>query len=132
MWNIDQAYIGGAFVRVRGSDRGERESGDRTGLIGTATLGNRDDARLAIAAARQAQQRLAAHRQGRAHRHAEAPRKPPCWHIRTDIRDITIEEYGGPAGARAMDQPVRLAVLRERGRRPGATRAGAASARPPW
>jgi aldehyde dehydrogenase (NAD+) len=103
-WHIDQAYIGGAFVRVRGSETVESVN-PATGLaIGSATLASRDDARLAIAAARQAQKDL--RRTGKAERIDMLKRLQAAVLAHTDrIRDITIEEYGGPlARARWISQ----------------------------
>ena len=53
MWNLDQAYIDGAFVPVQGSERLEVVNPATEQAIGTVVLANRDDARRAIAAARQ-------------------------------------------------------------------------------
>jgi aldehyde dehydrogenase (NAD+) len=93
--HVDQAYIGGAFVRVRGSDIVESVNPATGRLIGTATLANRDDARLAIAAARQAQEGL--RRTGKAERIDMLKRLQAAVLAHTDrIRDITIEEYGAP------------------------------------
>jgi aldehyde dehydrogenase (NAD+) len=93
--HVDQAYIGGAFVRVRGSDIVESVNPATGRLIGTAILANRDDARLAIAAARQAQEGL--RRTGKAERIDMLKRLQAAVLAHTDrIRDITIEEYGGP------------------------------------
>ena len=56
--HIDEAYIDGAFVRVRGSDVVASVNPATGQTIGTAVLADREDARLAVAAARRAQQGL--------------------------------------------------------------------------
>ncbi|MDP9995216.1 aldehyde dehydrogenase (NAD+) [Variovorax boronicumulans] len=95
MWNIDQAYIDGAFVPTRGDEVVEIVNPATEKLIGTARLGNRDDARHAIAAAGRAQQALG--------RTRKTERIEMLEHLAAatlakteDIRDATIEEYGGP------------------------------------
>ena len=60
MWNIDKAYIDGAFVHVKGTEVVEIANPATEQRIGTATLANRDDAKRAIAAAQRAQPALAA------------------------------------------------------------------------
>jgi aldehyde dehydrogenase (NAD+) len=91
----DQAYINGAFVRVQGSEIVESVNPATGQLIGRSVLANRDDAKLAIAAARQAQDAL--RRTGKAERIAMLKRLQAAVLAHTDrIRDITIEEYGGP------------------------------------
>jgi aldehyde dehydrogenase (NAD+) len=95
LWRIDQAYIGGAFVRVQGSETIESVNPATGQVIGTATLASRDDARLAIAAARQAQESL--RRSSKAERIDMLRRLQAAVLAHTGrIRDITIEEYGGP------------------------------------
>jgi aldehyde dehydrogenase (NAD+) len=95
MWNIDKAYIDGAFVPVQGSEVVEVVNPATEQVIGTATLGNRDDARRAIAAANRAQQAL--RRTGKAERIEMLEQLSQAVLARTDdIRDATIEEYGGP------------------------------------
>ena len=103
-WHVDQAYIGGAFVRVQGNDTVDSINPATAQPIGSATLANRDDARLAIAAARQAQEGL--RRSGKAERIEMLRRLEAAVLAHTDrIRDITIEEYGGPlARARWISQ----------------------------
>jgi len=94
-WHIDQAYIGGAFVPVQGSETVESVNPATGQVIGTATLANRDDARLAIGAARQAQEAL--RRTSKAERIDMLKRLEAAVLAQSDrIRDITIEEYGGP------------------------------------
>jgi aldehyde dehydrogenase (NAD+) len=98
--HIDEAYIDGAFVRVHGSEVVASVNPATGQDIGTAVLADREDARLAVAAARRAQERL---------RHASKAERIDMLHClraavlaQTDrIRDITIEEYGGPV-ARAQ------------------------------
>ena len=95
MWNIHQAYIDGAFVPVQGSERLDVANPATEQVIGTVTLANRDDARRAIAAANRAQPGMAA--STRAQRIEMLKRLEAAVLARTDqIRDATIEEYGGP------------------------------------
>ncbi|CAN7723252.1 aldehyde dehydrogenase family protein [Variovorax paradoxus] len=95
MWNIDQAYIDGAFVPVQGSERLEICNPATERAIGTVTLANREDAKRAIAAANRAQPALA--RSTRAQRIDMLRRLEAAVLARTDrIREATIEEYGGP------------------------------------
>ncbi|WP_431514428.1 aldehyde dehydrogenase family protein [Variovorax sp. DAIF25] len=95
MWNIDKAYIDGAFVPVQGTEVVEIANPATEQRIGTATLANRDDARRAIEAAQRAQPALAA--TGKAERIEMLKRLRTAVLARTDaIRDATIEEYGGP------------------------------------
>lgn len=95
MWNIDKAYIDGAFVPVQGTEVVEIANPATEQRIGTATLANRDDAKRAIAAAQRAQPALAA--TGKAERIEMLERLRTAVLARTDaIRDATIEEYGGP------------------------------------
>jgi aldehyde dehydrogenase (NAD+) len=95
MWNINQAYIDGAFVPVRGREVIEVINPATEQIIGTATLGNRDDAKRAIAAAHRAQQTLG--RTTKAERIDMLERLRSAVLARTEqIRDATIEEYGAP------------------------------------
>ncbi|MCT8173790.1 aldehyde dehydrogenase family protein [Variovorax sp. CY25R-8] len=95
MWNIDKAYIDGAFVPVQGTEVVEIANPATEQRIGSATLANRDDAKRAIAAAQRAQPALAA--TGKAERIEMLDRLRTAVLARTDaIRDATIEEYGGP------------------------------------
>ncbi|MDP9894499.1 aldehyde dehydrogenase (NAD+) [Variovorax boronicumulans] len=95
MWNIDQAYIDGAFVPVQGTERLDIANPATEQSIGTVTLANRDDARRAIAAANRAQPGMAS--STRAERIEMLRRLEAAVLARTDeIRDATIEEYGGP------------------------------------
>src|SRR5215813_1558440 len=59
MWNIHEAYIDGAFVPVHGEEVVDMVDPATEQLIGRARLGNREDAKRAIAAARRAQPMLA-------------------------------------------------------------------------
>lgn len=93
--HIDEAFIGGVFVRVYGSEVVESLNATTGRTIGSAVLANRDDARSAIAAAKQAQSRLA--RTSKAERIEMLKSLQAAVLAQTNrIRDITIEEYGGP------------------------------------
>jgi aldehyde dehydrogenase (NAD+) len=95
MWNINQAYIDGSFVPVQGTEVVEIINPATEQVIGTATLGNRDDAKRAIAAAQRAQQTLS--RTTKAERIDMLKRLQIAVAARTEqIQDATIEEYGGP------------------------------------
>jgi aldehyde dehydrogenase (NAD+) len=95
MWSIDQAYIDGAFVPVQGRERLEIANPATGQTIGTVTLANREDAKRAIAAANRAQPALAA--STKAQRIEMLGQLEAAVLARTDqIRDATIEEYGGP------------------------------------
>ncbi|HEY0801362.1 MAG TPA: aldehyde dehydrogenase family protein, partial [Steroidobacteraceae bacterium] len=100
MWNVNQAYIDGAFVPVQGIEVVEVINPATEQLIGTATLGNRDDAKRAIAAAQRAQPALG--RTSKAERIDMLKRLQSAVLARTEqIQDTTIEEYGAPV-ARAQ------------------------------
>jgi aldehyde dehydrogenase (NAD+) len=95
MWNINQAYIGGAFVPVQGTEQLEIGNPATEQAIGTVTLASREDAKRAIAAANLAQPSLA--RSTKAERIEMLRQLEAAVLARTDeIRDATIEEYGGP------------------------------------
>lgn len=95
MWNIQQAYIDGAFVPVQGSERLEILSPATGQPIGTVTLANRDDAKRAIEAASRAQPALAG--STKAQRIDMLRRLEAAVLARTEqICEATIEEYGGP------------------------------------
>lgn len=95
MRHFDHAYIGGRFVPVLGTDTLQSIDPTTERVIGTATLANREDARRAIAAARDAQRTLG--RTSKAERIAMLERLQAAVLARTDdIRDATLEEYGGP------------------------------------
>jgi aldehyde dehydrogenase (NAD+) len=93
--HIDEAFIDGAFMRVHGSEVVESLNPATGRAIGSAVLANREDARFAIAAAKRAQHRLA--RTSKAERIDMLKSLQAAVLAQTDrIRDITIEEYGGP------------------------------------
>lgn len=95
MWSIDHAYIDGAFMPVQGSERLEIANPATEQTIGTVTLANREDAKRAIAAANRAQPVLAA--STKAQRIEMLRQLEAAVLARTNqIRDATIEEYGGP------------------------------------
>ena len=95
MWNIDKAYIDGKFVAVQGSEVVEVINPATERVIGTATLGNRDDAKRAIAAAQRAQRTLAL--TTKSERIDMLQRLQSAVLARTEqIREATIDEYGGP------------------------------------
>jgi aldehyde dehydrogenase (NAD+) len=95
MWNIQQSYIDGAFVPVHGHERLECINPTTQAVIGTVTLADREDAKRAIAAARQAQ--AAMKRTSKAERIAMLKRLQSAVLASTDdIRDSAIEEYGAP------------------------------------
>lgn len=100
MFHFKHAYIDGEFVPLQGSEVIESINPTTGQVIGTATLGNRDDAKSAIAAAQRAQ--YAFGRTTKAERIDMLKRLQAAVLARTDqIRDATIEEYGGPV-ARAQ------------------------------
>lgn len=95
MWNINQAYIDGSFVPVQGTEVVEIINPATEQVIGTATLGNRDDAKRAIAAAQRAQQTLS--RATKAERIDMLKRLQIAVSAHAEqIQETTIEEYGGP------------------------------------
>jgi len=95
MRHFDHAYIGGQFVPVLGTETLQTIDPTTERVIGTATLANREDARRAIAAARDAQPTLG--RTTKAERIAMLKRLQAAVLARTDdIRDTTLDEYGGP------------------------------------
>ncbi|MFM0501434.1 aldehyde dehydrogenase family protein [Paraburkholderia caffeinilytica] len=95
MWNFKQAYINGSFVPVLGNEVVEILNPATEQPIGTVTLGNRDDARRAIAAAQHAQQTLG--RTTKTERIDMLKRLQAAVLVRSEaIRDATIDEYGGP------------------------------------
>jgi len=95
MWNINQAYIDGTFVPVQGNEIVEIVNPATEQVIGFATLGNRDDAKRAIAAAQGAQRMLS--RTTKVERIDMLKRLQSAVLARAEqIRDVTIEEYGGP------------------------------------
>jgi aldehyde dehydrogenase (NAD+) len=95
MWHIDKAYIDGAFVLMLGTEVVKAVNPATEQAIGTATLGNRDDAKRAITAANRAQHALG--RATRAERIEMLEHLAAAVLARTgQIREATIEEYGGP------------------------------------
>ena len=98
--HVDEAYIDGTFIRVHGSEVVASVNPATEQNIGTAVLADRADARLAIAAAKRAQDRL--RRTSKAERIDMLHSLQAAVLAQTErIRDITIEEYGGPV-ARAQ------------------------------
>lgn len=94
-WKVDKAYIDGGFVPVGGSEVVTSVNPATGQTIGTATLANREDAKRAIAAAKRSQEALG--RSSKAERTDMLKGLQAALLARTDqIRDITIEEYGGP------------------------------------
>ena len=95
MQHFDHAYIGGTFVPVTGTEVIRSVDPTTERVIGTARLANRDDTRRAIAAAREAQRTLGL--TTREERVDMLHRLQAAVLARTDdIRDVTIDEYGGP------------------------------------
>jgi len=95
MRHFDHAYIGGTFVPVSGDEVIETIDPTTERVIGTARLANRADARQAIATAGDAQRTLGL--TTKAERIDMLKRLRAAVLARTDdIRDVTIEEYGGP------------------------------------
>ena len=95
MWNIHHAYIDGAFVPVHGNEVLDMIDPATEQVIGRATLGNREDARSAIAAALRAQPTMAG--TTKAQRIDMLRRLQAAVLARTDpLRDVTVEEYGAP------------------------------------
>jgi aldehyde dehydrogenase (NAD+) len=94
-WKVDKAYIDGTFVPVQGSEVVESVNPATERLIGTATLANREDAKRAIAAAKRVQEGLI--RSSKTERIDMLKCLQAAVLARTEqIRDITMEEYGGP------------------------------------
>jgi aldehyde dehydrogenase (NAD+) len=95
MWNVNQTYIDGAFVPVQGSEVVQVINPATEQLMGTATLGDRGDAKQAIAAAQRAQQTLG--RTTKTERIDMLKRLQTAVVARTEqIQDATIAEYGAP------------------------------------
>ena len=95
MWYIDKAYIGGKFVAVSGSKEIESINPANEKVIGRVRLADRNDARRAIIAASQAQNRL---RETSRKERVEMlmALKSAVLHRTADLQQATIEEYGGP------------------------------------
>jgi aldehyde dehydrogenase (NAD+) len=100
MQHIDHFYIDGAFIRPHGSDLFELISPVTEEVIGTTVLGDRDDVQRAVSAAQRA---LPSHgRTSKAERIAMLMRLQKAIEARADdIRDATIDEYGGPVSRSA-------------------------------
>jgi aldehyde dehydrogenase (NAD+) len=95
MHDIDTIYIDGAFVAPHGRDRAELISPATEAVIGHVTLGDREDALSAIAAAKRAWPAHA--RTGKAERIALLHRLHVAMLARADdINAAATEEYGGP------------------------------------
>lgn len=95
MQRFNQAYIDGRFTPVQGDEVVQIINPTTEQVIGSATLANREDAKRAIAAAVRAQPSLGG--ASKADRIDMLKRLQSAVLARTDeIRDVTIEEYGGP------------------------------------
>ncbi|WP_460141991.1 aldehyde dehydrogenase family protein [Pseudomonas sp. S2_E01] len=95
MRQFNQAYINGRFVPVHGETVIHSINPATEEVIGATTLANRDDAKAAIAAANRAQ--LSLEQTGKAERIDMLRSLQAALLARADdIRDVTIEEYGGP------------------------------------
>jgi len=95
MKDIDRIYLDGAFVAPHGRERLERVNPTTEAVIGRVTLGDREDARRAVAAAKAALPAYAL--TSRSDRMALLRRLHTAVLRRADdLRDATILEYGGP------------------------------------
>jgi aldehyde dehydrogenase (NAD+) len=95
MRTIDRIYIDGAFVQPHGSERLELVNPTTEQVIGHVVLADREDALLAVAAAKNALPSFS--RTTKAERIAMLKRLHAAVLARSDaLRDATIEEYGGP------------------------------------
>jgi aldehyde dehydrogenase (NAD+) len=95
MWNLHHAYIDGAFVPVQGQETLAIIDPSTEQPLGTVTLGNRDDARRAIAAAERAQRWMS--RTSKAGRIDMLRRLQAAMGAHAErLRDSAIEEYGAP------------------------------------
>lgn len=95
MRHIDRFYVAGAFVHPHGMEHFELVSPVTEAIIGTAVLGDQVDVDRAVAAAQRALPALGD--AGKEERIAWLMRLHEAVLSRTDdIRDATIEEYGGP------------------------------------
>ena len=95
MHHIEHIYIDGAFVVPHGQERFDLVSPSTEAPISRVTLGDREDTRLAIAAARRAFADFS--RTGKQARIAMLHRLHDAVMARADdLRDATIEEYGAP------------------------------------
>ena len=95
MKNIDRIYIDGAFILPHGTERRALINPATEAVIGHVILGDREDALLAVAAAKRAQARFAQttknERIALLHRLHDAVLRRSA-----ELRDATIAEYGGP------------------------------------
>ncbi|WP_077034330.1 aldehyde dehydrogenase family protein [Pelomonas sp. KK5] len=95
MYSIDRAYVDGRFVRPHGQERMELVSPTTGDAIGEVVLGDETDAVQAVLAATAAAPAFAA--TGRAERLDLLERLHASVMARSaELRDATIEEYGGP------------------------------------
>ncbi|ARN18698.1 aldehyde dehydrogenase family protein [Piscinibacter gummiphilus] len=92
---LDHFYIDGAFVEPHGRERIERIDPATEIAMGSAALGDAEDARRAVAAAHRALPGFS--RTSTAERIGMLERLHDAVLARTgELRDATIEEYGGP------------------------------------
>jgi aldehyde dehydrogenase (NAD+) len=97
MRDINQVYIDGAFVTPHGTERFDLFNPSTEAIIGTVRLGDIDDARAAIAAARRALPAWS--RTTKAERIALLRRLHDAVEARFDDQVAAIvEEYGAPSG----------------------------------
>lgn len=96
MRSVNDAYINGAFTPVLGTEWVDIRNPADENVSCKVQLGNRDDARRAIAAAKAAQPGL---RRASKTDRVELLRSIEAAFLERsqDIRDATIEEYGGPS-----------------------------------
>ena len=95
MKRIEHMYINGAFVRPHGTEIMDIINPATETVIGTVTLGDADDVRLAVAAAKQALPAFS--RTSKSERISMLTALRDAVLARADaIRDATINEYGGP------------------------------------
>lgn len=95
MQHLNQAYINGNFVALKGNEVLDIVSPVTERIIAKATLGNREDAKSAILAAYKAQPAMAkTTKTERIEMLMQLREAVLAEHLR--IRDTTIEEYGGP------------------------------------
>ncbi len=95
MRHISQAYVDGTFVPTLGTEVIDIINPATEQVIGTARLGNREDMKRAIDAAKRAQPGFG--RTTKPERIALLKRLQASVLARTDdIQEVTIEEYGGP------------------------------------
>jgi len=96
MRTIDKIYVNGAFAPPHGSEMFDLINPATSQVIGQVTLGDREDALAAIAAARRAQPAMAA--TSKAERIAMLRRLDATVNPRIDaLNAATMEEYGAPA-----------------------------------